>query len=853
MESLGNLELCEFVNKLKLQLLINSGLLREQWTQEDTNKKHKWYNTHNFRGEIDALQSYYNNLDENEMIKITYTKDSNQGRYKLPNCLSSMKRIHRNYLIHDSYYDFDMVNSCATILLHLGLKHNSKNLRCLKLYVNNRQKWFDKIKKEFKCDTKTSKDIMTSLTFGANLTFKDEELNAYKNSLILIQNELKETHLYDFIETEKSGLSWMAILVQTIEKNIVIGLINHLIQNYPQLVCNKYSSIPNAIYELDGLKLYKENVDAFGGENSVLEIINEWLILNLYNTISFISKNMDERIDLNDVAIENEIEIEIETEIRTQTQTISPITITNSFSPIIIEPTITKEVRFNILKGIEDESILTSGLLAQLFLKLYPNDWISNGGILYGWNGIYWETGVELNVKISKQIDEKFVDELMKYAQSLPRESKGALQTISNVISKISKIRQLNFRKSLIEDITTFSSKNITFNADPFKFAFNNKIFDLKTGIEIEPNKEDYISITTGYDWVEPTQQQINDMNEIIRKIQPYEDTRKFYLTLLSTGLVGIQLQNIFILTGKGGNGKSIIDDLMLSATGNYGYKIPSKMLQEEFKTGANPEVNNLNYKRFVLGQEPSQNKTICCNVMKELTGSANISARNIYSSNCNVLLLLSLFLECNKLPNLDEVNEAVERRVVVVPFPSKFVSEDKYNELILSGETDETLRERHIHKKNVEYTTIPFRTMNRCVLLKILMPYIQEFVKNNNNIPNLPTAVKVASSNYLKQSDPIYEWFIENYERKEKSIVYEADIHSKFKSSEYYSKLPKKTQRDLKKETFIENLKSNLFLSNILQPKLRDEYVELEGHSTKIKIRKDGFYGWVEKPKEVE
>lgn len=347
---LGNVELCEFVNKSKLLSLIDSGLLKEEWTQEDVNKKHKWFNTHRFKGENEALRNYYNNLDENGMIQIAYKKDSNQGRHKLSNCLSSMKRIYRNYLLCDDYYDFDMVNSCATILLHLGTLNNSKNLRCLKLYVNNRQKWFNKIKKEFKCDDKQAKSLMTALTFGANLNFKDEELVAYKNSLQYIQNELKETHLYDFIETEKSGLSWTAILIQTIEDKIVIDLLNHLILNYPQLVHNKFSSIPNAIYELDGFKLSRENVDNFGGENAVIKIINEWLNSNSYNTISFISKSMDEKINL---VVTNEISTgQLKNDL---SETSSPTEINNTFSPIIITPHTHQQPHTQINTDVEDK------------------------------------------------------------------------------------------------------------------------------------------------------------------------------------------------------------------------------------------------------------------------------------------------------------------------------------------------------------------------------------------------------------------------------------------------------------------------------------------------------------------
>jgi phage/plasmid-associated DNA primase len=333
-------------------------------------------------------------------------------------------------------------------------------------------------------------------------------------------------------------------------------------------------------------------------------------------------------------------------------------------------------------------------------------------------------------------------------------------------------------------------------------------------------------------------------METIVAQILPDQELRNFYLTILSTGLSGIQLQYLFVLNGKGGNGKSILDDLMLNATGHYGYKIPSKLIQEDLKTGCNPEVANLNQVRFALGQEPTANKKICCSVMKELTGSEVINARNIYSSNCEVKLNLTLFLECNELPRLDEVNEAVERRIRIVPFSSKFVDQDKYQELIELGHTN-------VFQKNTFYTTPEFKQRYRCAFIKLLMKSYKLFVENNNNIPALPLAVKLASGNYLKQNDPYYEWFNENYEKKEKSIIYLSDIFTKFKNSDYYSKLSKPVQRELKKDNFIEKLKSNLFLSKLLVLKLRDEYVELQ--DKRKKINKDGFYGWAERPQEED
>lgn len=876
-------ELYEYYERSRLEALLNSHLLREQWNDDDLTKYHNKYYRNQFQNEVKQIEWILNNINEDGLLKVKYVRSNRVGRYYISGkvSLTILRRVVRNYLCDGIYYDFDIKQANLSIMMHLIAKYNIQGVETIKHYHSNYDNWKRAIKNEFMLNDEQFKDMMISIVFGFDCRdkldslkkkYKIESMSNTSNPLTnFIKNlktlttELQKLNIWDINTSEKSYNqqgSWLSQCIQTIEADIVVGLKDYLIQNHQ--VTFKFKNKNVGAYEYDGVKPLSSNIDKLG-LTTTLEIISTWLSNNGYRYIEFANKSMNEKLRIETTELKMSSE-EIENEPDSENNEIefvepsntmmennlkqSPVTVSNSFSPIVVE----KKSQINpleILQGLENESF-TSGLLSELFIKLYPNDWISNGGVLYGWNGIYWESGVEVNVKITRKIDQDFVDELMKYSQSLPKISEYHIKVIATLIKKISSIRQLSFRKSLIEDITTFSSKNITFNTDPFKLAFNNKIFDLKTGLEIIPNKEDYISITTGYDWIEPTHQQMADLNEIIRKIQPYEDTRDFYLAILSTGLVGIQLQNIFILTGKGGNGKSIIDDLMLSATGNYGYKIPSKLLQEEFKTGVNPEVNNLNYKRFVLGQEPSQSKTICCNVMKELTGSANLNARNIYSSKCDVILLLSLFLECNKLPNLDEVNEAIERRVAVIPFPSKFISDDKYNDLISSGETDETLKTKNIHKKNVEYTTIPFRNANRCALLKILMPYVQTFIECNNNIPKLPNAVKIASSNYLKQSDPIYEWFIENYERKEKSIIYEADIHTNFKSSEYYSKLPKKTQRDLKKENFIDNLKSNLFLSNILQPKLRDEYVDL-GLPKTTKIKKDGFYGWAKKSREEE
>jgi phage/plasmid-associated DNA primase len=60
-------------------------------------------------------------------------------------------------------------------------------------------------------------------------------------------------------------------------------------------------------------------------------------------------------------------------------------------------------------------------------------------------------------------------------------------------------------------------------------------------------------------------------------------------MTILSTGLYGFQIENLFIATGEGRNGKGLINGLVLVMLGEYGYVLPSHVLMELIKTGANP------------------------------------------------------------------------------------------------------------------------------------------------------------------------------------------------------------------------------------------------------------------------
>ena len=118
----------------------------------------------------------------------------------------------------------------------------------------------------------------------------------------------------------------------------------------------------------------------------------------------------------------------------------------------------------------------------------------------------------------------------------------------------------------------------------------------------IKPNYLDYISITCGYDYDDYEDPNwVTELDGIINTIFTNPELKDYYLECLSTVLCGLQIEIFFIATGAGGNGKCLLNSLIMKAVGSYGYKIPSSLLMAPIKDGGNLQVANLDKKRFVL------------------------------------------------------------------------------------------------------------------------------------------------------------------------------------------------------------------------------------------------------------
>jgi phage/plasmid-associated DNA primase len=233
------------------------------------------------------------------------------------------------------------------------------------------------------------------------------------------------------------------------------------------------------------------------------------------------------------------------------------------------------------------------------------------------------------------------------------------------------------------------------------------------------------------------------------------------------------------------------------------------------------------------LAQEPNSNKKICCATLKEITGDKKtLNVRDIYSSKCEIDLRATMFLECNEIPSVDEVNDAVFRRIRIIPFNSKYVSKDVYD----------TLENKiNIFVANPFYKTDEFQNTYKQALFNLLLTRFKTFKDNKYKITTQPKVCVDKSSAFLATCDDIYSWFETCYEKsptiQESKPIPFSDIYSIFINSTFFNNLSKADKRKYNKKYFNSKIEDNLFLRKCI--KLRKSY-----HNS-VQLNSDCLVGW--------
>jgi putative DNA primase/helicase len=129
----------------------------------------------------------------------------------------------------------------------------------------------------------------------------------------------------------------------------------------------------------------------------------------------------------------------------------------------------------------------------------------------------------------------------------------------------------------------------------------------------------------------------------------------------------------------KGANGKSTLFALIRRAFGDAFVKCASALLNpgpSSSPSGPNEELVSTKGKRVVLFSEPSSKLKLSASFIKELTGGDEQSTRANYGKKQTFVFTGMVHVLCNKIPELDEVDGGMRRRLRCIPYGSTFVDD---------------------------------------------------------------------------------------------------------------------------------------------------------------------------------
>lgn len=146
--------------------------------------------------------------------------------------------------------------------------------------------------------------------------------------------------------------------------------------------------------------------------------------------------------------------------------------------------------------------------------------------------------------------------------------------------------------------------------------------------------------------------------------------------------------QVLFFLYGTGRNGKSTFVETIRALFGEYAQQMPADSLMVKHGQGIPSDIARLRGVRFAVSMETEEGRRMAESLIKQLTGGDRISARFMHSDWFEFTPTHKLFLCTNHKPIIRGTDNAIWRRIRLVPFsvtiPVEEVDPELKNKLLL-------------------------------------------------------------------------------------------------------------------------------------------------------------------------
>jgi len=280
-----------------------------------------------------------------------------------------------------------------------------------------------------------------------------------------------------------------------------------------------------------------------------------------------------------------------------------------------------------------------------------------------------------------------------------------------------------------------------------------NGVVDLRTG-ELKPDaRDDFVTLRSPYAYKpEATAprwtrfvREISGLQDGTRRpaLEQYHQTRAGYIL---TGEV--REQKFFNDTGRGSNGKNVLNDQMGHILGPMYYEMPQGAFEKAYaardSNGPSPTLHGLMHKRLAVAAEWTKGRQVDMVMLLRVTGNEHLTTRDLHGKNMTTPITAKLVFPSNDpLETGGGVSPALKGRTHVVPFSKKWNRPDEVDRDPALPDGDKDLKHT-LHGESEG----------------VLAWAVQGAVAYYRQGLTLPQEVADATRSYITKQNPFAEWY---------------------------------------------------------------------------------------------
>jgi putative DNA primase/helicase len=215
-------------------------------------------------------------------------------------------------------------------------------------------------------------------------------------------------------------------------------------------------------------------------------------------------------------------------------------------------------------------------------------------------------------------------------------------------------------------------------DTNPLIFNARGETIDLRTGKCYAPRREDYITKLAGTAYAKPGTQHPR-WSAFLERIAPDPELRAFLQRYVGYCMTGSVIEHKFVFAyGTGGNGKGTFTETIMKIMGDHATVADMGTFIAANQERHPTDVAKLHGARFAVASETQQGRQWDEAKIKLMTGGDKLTGRFMRQDFFDYDPTHKLWIVGNHKPRLKNVDEAMRRRLLLVPFQVKVPEKER-------------------------------------------------------------------------------------------------------------------------------------------------------------------------------